>query len=54
MAHLDLALGVVRGRSPALAARYLLVEARGSRRPRHAADTVAAQARQGVRELRGR
>ena len=33
MAHLDLALGVVRGRSPALAAlaaRYLLVEARGS------------------------
>jgi transcriptional regulator GlxA family with amidase domain len=33
MAHLDLALGVVRARSPALAAlaaRYLLVEARGS------------------------
>ena len=33
MAHLDLALSVVRGRSPALAAlaaRYLLVEARGS------------------------
>ena len=33
LAHLDLALGVVRGRSPALAAlaaRYLLVEARGS------------------------
>ncbi len=33
MAHLDLALGVLRGRSPALAAlaaRYLLVEARGS------------------------
>ena len=33
MAHLDLALGVVRGRSPALAAlaaRYLLVEPRGS------------------------
>ena len=33
MAHLDLALSVLRGRSPALAAlaaRYLLVEARGS------------------------
>ena len=33
MAHLDLALGIVRGRSPALAAlaaRYLLIEARGS------------------------
>ena len=33
MAHLDLTLGVLRGRSPALAAlaaRYLLVEARGS------------------------
>lgn len=33
MAHLDLALGVIRARSPALAAlaaRYLLVEARGS------------------------
>ena len=30
LAHLDLALGVVRSRSPALAARYLLVEARGS------------------------
>jgi len=33
LAHLDLALGMVRGRSPALAAlaaRYLLVEARGS------------------------
>ena len=33
MAHLDLVLGVLRGRSPtlaALAARYLPVEARGS------------------------
>ena len=36
MAHLDLALSVVRGRSPALAAlaaRYLLVETRGSQAP---------------------